>query len=149
MARTHVMTAARRAALHKAQLASARKRRGLRSKSSKKLDGRLSRARGIQEYKTRKGTKTGWATNTAPSRSFGSAMRKARKAGRHNKRLGRKQRRLDKTVNYLTYRENRRHIMMYGTSGDQIHNDLLKNKKAYKAKKKSIRSRSYGYKGPA
>lgn len=76
--------------------APARARRRIKQKSSKRLQGRVARTLGIQEYVTRKGTHTGWATNTAPSRTFGSAMRKGRVASLYNKSLGRKLRRADR-----------------------------------------------------
>lgn len=77
-------TAAQRAALRKAQLASARKRKIL-AKSSKKLANR----RGIMEYKDHKGKGTGWATNK-PARTNWGAMRNLRKAARHNRKLSKK-----------------------------------------------------------
>jgi len=81
-------TAKQRAALRKAQLASARKRKIL-AKSSKKL---RRKRRGIMEYVDRKGRGTGFATNR-PARTNWGAMRNARKASRYNKRLGKKMKR--------------------------------------------------------
>ena len=78
------LSAKQRAALRKAQLASARKRKIL-AKSSKKL----SKKRGIMEYKDRHGKSTGWATNKAAKTNWG-AMRNVRKAARHNRKVGRK-----------------------------------------------------------
>jgi hypothetical protein len=79
-----IRTAKQKAALRKAQLASARKRKML-AKSGKKLQ----KKRGIKEYKDRSGRSTGWATNKRARTNWG-AMRNVRKAARYNKKLGKK-----------------------------------------------------------
>lgn len=93
------MTPARRAALRKAQLASARKRKGqFHAKNRKKLQSRRSKRRGITEYVTPSGKRTGLATNT-PSKTFGGAMRKARRASKHNVKYAKKLSKHNKQVN--------------------------------------------------
>lgn len=93
------MTPARRAALRKAQLASARKRKGkFHAQNRKKLNSRRSKRRGIQEYVTPSGVRTGKATNR-PSRTTGKAFRSLRRASKHNKKYEKKLRGHNKKVN--------------------------------------------------
>jgi hypothetical protein len=100
------MTPARKAALRKAQLASARKRkRGFHAANRKKLQSRRSKRKGITEYVTASGQRTGLATNT-PSKTFGGAMRKARRASKHNVKYAKKLSKHNKRINKLKARTN-------------------------------------------
>ena len=93
------MTPARKAALRKAQLASARKRKaGFHKANRKKLNSRRSKRRGITEYVDGSGKRTGLATNT-PSRTFGGAMRKAKRASKHNVKYAKTVAKHNKRVN--------------------------------------------------
>ena len=79
--RAYVFTPARRAALKRAQARSAAKRKG----------------RTIKEYVDDQGKKTGLATNKT-SKTNRSALRKVRKAGKHNVRHANKLSKLDKKI---------------------------------------------------
>ena len=90
------MTPARRAALRKAQLASARKRkRGFHAKNRQKLQSKKYKRKGLVEYK-----RTGLATTTA-SKTFGGAMRKARRGSKHNVKYGKGLAKHNKRINKI------------------------------------------------
>lgn len=74
----------------------ARKRKAI-AKNKKRLGSKRYKRRGVQEYIDEKGKKTGLATTTS-SKTFSGAMRKARRAGKHNKRYQKKIGKLNKKI---------------------------------------------------
>jgi hypothetical protein len=74
-------SAAQQASQRKAALASARKRKAAFHAKNR---SKLTKSKKIREYKN-----TGLAIPT-PSRTFGQAMRKGKKASRHNVKYGKK-----------------------------------------------------------
>ena len=92
------MTPARRAALRKAQLASARKRKRAAHGNQRKI---IEAAPGLREYK-----RTGLAVPT-PSKTWRQTVKKSKRASRLNKKHGKRIAKHNKRINKIIAKTNR------------------------------------------